>query len=73
METYVVSVVELVQEVSNQFYVKVCYTNQNSGECSETGDENSTDLEDDKAEEIVDEQHVDESEKVKTLLKTMIM
>lgn len=64
---------ELVQEVSNQFYVKVCYTNQNSGECSETGDENPTDLEDDKAEEIVDEQHVDESEKVKTLLKTMIM
>lgn len=64
---------ELVQEVSNQFYVKVCYTNQNSGECSETGDENSTDLEDDKAEEIVDEQHVDESEKEKTLLKTMIM
>lgn len=73
METYVVSVVELVQEVSNQFYVKVCYTNQNSGECSETGDENPTDLEDDKAEEIVDEQHVDESEKEKTLLKTMIM
>lgn len=68
METYVVSVVELVQEVSNQFYVKVCYTNQNSGECSETGDENPTDLEDDKAEEIVDE-----SEKEKTLLKTMIM